>query len=496
MTNGTTLDLPALRWSESRGYGLDDRRVQEALSRGVPGFIVFGGTTEAARAAVLELDARAGRRLLFGADLERGAGQQFAGATPLPPLGALGAIDDPEVVRAAGAMTGREAVALGIPWVFAPVADLAVEAKNPIVGTRSFGADPVRVGRLVAAWIEGCRSTGAIPCVKHFPGHGRTLTDSHAGLPVVEADRETLVTTDLHPFVSAVQAGVPSVMTAHVAYPALDASGRPATRSAAIVNGLLRGELGFRGTVVSDALIMEGAGEPEAAVVEAVGAGVDLLLYPPEGVDVTALLRDGVERGLLSSDRLARAGRSLEELVARLPDVAGEESRVAAVGWGSREDREAAESWALGSLRATGRPPGMTDVLALTVVDDDQGGPYPPPSRAAFPEALRRAGREVVLEEGETNESPPAGGRGAVLAVYAEPRAWKGRSGLSPVSRERIARWFRANPDPSRSLVVLFGGSGLLAELPAGSPALLAWGGEPLMQEAAARWIRTRGKGR
>src|SRR5690606_534801 len=134
--------------------------------------------------------------LLIGSDLERGAGQQFSGATLLPPPAALAAIDDTAVAFEAGRITAAEASSLGVNWVIAPVADLDVESRNPIVGTRSFGSDSVAVASLVAAWVEGCGSGGAIACPKHFPGHGRTTVDSHVKRPLVWWPREILLSTD------------------------------------------------------------------------------------------------------------------------------------------------------------------------------------------------------------------------------------------------------------------------------------------------------------
>jgi beta-glucosidase-like glycosyl hydrolase len=462
--------VPALRWDDETGYGLRSPGVARRLADGVLGFILFGGPAAAVRAATAELRERAGRPLLFGADLERGAGQQFDGATPLPPLAALASLDDESVLEAAGALTAREAVALGVSWIFAPVADLALEPRNPIVGTRSPGADPDRVAKAVAAWIRGCRAGGGIPCVKHFPGHGRTTEDSHRALPVVSTDAGTLRDTDLLPFRAALAAGVPSVMTAHVAYPALDPEGRAATRSRRIVHDLLRLEMGFEGVVVTDALIMEGAGSPEAAMAEALAAGVDVLLYPPEGLDPGAAL--GLAAETLDPEEAAASAERVRRLVAAGSMGPSDEPV------GTPEDRARVLDWAQRTLRVVGGGPVSGDVV-LTVVDDDRGGPFPAPSRAPFTDALRTAGFRVQeAGEGEGRGTP-------VLCLYAEPRGWKGRAGLSPEARGALGRWAERHGTSGRILV--FGGPGLLEELPSGIPTILAWGGEALMQEAAAR---------
>lgn len=479
----TTLSpaVPALRWSDGRGYDLDAPRVRAAMEAGAPGFILFGGSAEEAGWAARELTRRSGRPLLLGADLERGAGQQFRGATPLPPLAALGALGEMRALWEAGALTAREAVSLGIPWIFAPVADLALEPENPIVATRALGNDPGRVAAQVEAWVQGCLSAGGIPCVKHFPGHGRTLEDSHAVLPVVGAPAADLRGWDLIPFARAVSAGVPSVMTAHVSYPSLDPSGAPATRSRPVVEDLLRGEMGFGGVVVTDALIMEGAGEASSAVVEALAAGVDLLLYPPDDVPVEELVREALGNGRLDPGAARASALRVDALVRLVPDP------LPAPRWGAPDDLRWARELARRVLGWSGGPAPVGRALAVTVVDDDVGGPYPPPSREPFLDALRDRG--VSMTEGAPFH---------LLCLYAEPRAWKGRAGLSPAARKAVERWAAATEvsaaGPGGRLVAVFGGPRVAAEIPDGIPTLVAWGGETLMQEAAAAWIVDRGR--
>jgi beta-glucosidase-like glycosyl hydrolase len=488
-THGDPVRLlfPALRWSEESGFDHQKDEIEEALGLGVGGFILFGGEAAAVREVVADLRARARAPLLVGADLERGAGQQFGGCTSLPPAWALGSLGDLEALWRAGELTAREARALGVDWVYAPVADLGNEPANPIVATRALGADPRPAGRAVAAWTMGCLAGGALPCAKHFPGHGRTLTDSHVGLPVVTVDLATLA-RDLVPFAAAVAAGVPSIMSAHVAYPALDGDGRPATRSAPILTGLLRGRLGFRGVVVSDALIMEGAqdggGEVEAAI-EAVTAGVDALLYPQD----TARLAAGLTRALgekLSVGRVREATERLARMRRRIPPAPQRAAGVGeAPGWGTDEDRAWARETALRTihpLREVGD--ALTWPFTLVTIDDDLGGAYPPPPRSTFVGTLRALGVEVE-PEGEGNGDRPRQGS-TLIALYADVRAWKGRVGLSAEASRRLRE---ALSEPGPSLVVLFSHPWNGVEVPPGVPVLCAWGGEPIMQEAAARAV-------
>lgn len=465
--------FPALRFDGEHGFEGQQERIDAGLTHGVGGFILFGGDAGAVRELTTSLQERSAHPLLIGADLERGAGQQFRGATSLPPAAALGELDDVDATRRAAELTAREARAVGVNWVYAPVADLDIEARNPIVGSRAFGADPVRVARHVAAWIEGCRAGGGLSCAKHFPGHGRTVSDSHLELPRVEGVR-TDIDADLTPFRAAVETGADSMMTAHVAYPALDPSGAPATLSRRIVGDLLRDALGFDGLVVTDALIMEGVleggGGEGTAAVRALAAGCDALLYPQNldavGAAIDAALGRDVPnvRGEDAVRRIDRAARR----VARAPE--GE--------WAREEDRAWALEIATRSLRAArGRPALPADAVDVITIDDDVGGPYAPPSRDRFPAALRAAGVDVT----DAAEATPE--RGAVVAVYADIRAWKGRPGISKVARESVARALTVRPDAP---IVLFGSPRLAGELP-GTAILAAWGGEALMQEAAGR---------
>ncbi len=239
------LFLEALRLDQE---SLDDlrRRIDAALRLEVGGFIFFGAEAEAAARLAGEILAAARRPLWLAADLERGAGQHLRGLTTFPPPAALARHPDAAAaVRVAARVTAREARALGLNLVLAPVLDLDVEARNPIVGTRSFGSDPDTVAALGRSWVDACQAEGVAACGKHFPGHGRTTADSHAELPVVDASVQVLE-ADLAPF-RAVAADVACLMSAHVAYPALGALG-PATLERAVLDDLLRGEMGFEGS--------------------------------------------------------------------------------------------------------------------------------------------------------------------------------------------------------------------------------------------------------
>jgi beta-glucosidase-like glycosyl hydrolase len=468
--------LPALRWSAETGFDAARDVVEHGLEIGVGGFILFGGDAAAVRELTVELQRRARYPLLIASDLERGAGQQFRGATPLPPAAALAALDEPETTRRAAEISARDARALGVNWIYAPVADIDLEAANPIIGTRAFGTTPDAVARQVAAWVEGCRAGGALSCAKHFPGHGRTVGDSHIEQPCVMASRAEL-DVDLKPFRAAVSAGVDSMMTAHVCYPALDDSGLPATLSSPILDDLLRGEIGFDGLVVTDALIMEGLieGTTEAeAAVRALAAGCDVLLYPE---DTDAVIREvgaAVSSGRLSGERVGDALR-------RIADAARRGGPPSDEAWGRTEDRRWALETAVRTLQVVRGAPALPDGPAhLLVIDDDVGGPYPPYARDALPRSLREAG--VELREDGT----------PLIVLYSDIRAWKGRPGISPAAQARVRELTEQYPEAT---LLLFSHPRLESELASARHVLAAWGGESLMQEAVATWLTGRRSG-
>lgn len=466
--------FPALRWSAETGYAHEEQRIEHALRRGVGGFCIFGGTTDTVSELTYRTQSRCDHALLFGADLERGAGQQFRGATPLPPLAAIGARDDLEATRRAARITAREALALGINWVYAPDADVDLEPRNPIVGTRSFGSDPERVAAHVGAWIDGCHAAGAMACAKHFPGHGRTVDDSHAMLPVVGATRAELE-LDLAPFRAAVRAEVDSIMTAHVVYPALDASGTAATLSRPILHELLRGELGYQGLIVTDAVNMQGVldaaeGDEAAAAIAAFRAGCNGVLYPND-LDVVADALEAAQGGLLARAHVEESRERFAQYAERHPPRWGYQRAAEETAW----VQELAVQCV---LRLTGEvrcPPN----LELLTIDDDVGGPFPAPSREPFALALNERGIGVEPVRAVSAERP------LLVAIYADVRAWKSRPGLSDAALATLRGALQVRRD---ALVVLFAHP-RVAEQFAAHNVVAAWGGETVMQQAAADWL-------
>ena len=248
--------------------------------------------------------------LMVAGDFERGASMRVADTTEFPHAMAFGAAGDPALTRYEGQVTAREARAIGVEWLFYPVADVNNNPDNPIINIRSFGENPQAVAQNVAAFIEGAHSDKknlVLTTAKHFPGHGDTSTDTHLNLASIPADRARLDKLELVPFKAAIEAGVDAIMTAHIAVPALAPPEVPATLSPAILTDLLKKQLGFKGLVVTDALEMGGIAKGFStgeACVRALEAGADTLLMPTDADAAVKAVVAAVENGRLSRQRI------------------------------------------------------------------------------------------------------------------------------------------------------------------------------------------------
>ncbi|MFI2432341.1 glycoside hydrolase family 3 protein [Streptomyces sp. NPDC018693] len=270
-------------------------------------------------------------------------------ATLFPGAMAIGAGGSRGDAHTLGRLAGRELRAMGVRQDYSPVADVNVNPANPVIGVRSFGADPQAVAELVAAEVRGYQSSGVAATAKHFPGHGDTAVDSHYGFPVITHSREQWEERDAVPFRAAIAAGVDAIMTAHILIPSLDDSGDPATLSRRIVTGLLREHLGYDGVVVTDALGMAGVrtkyGDDRVPVL-ALKAGVDQLLNPPRLDVAWNAVLTAVQDGELAEARLDESVLRILRLKQRLglldepyPDRAGVDHMVGAPAHLATADR-------------------------------------------------------------------------------------------------------------------------------------------------------------
>lgn len=471
------LIVPAIRLDRdaAREAALARERAREPW---VAGFIVFGGERAQVQALLAELRERAGRPIFVASDMERGAGQQVRGLSHLPDLGIYGLAATPAEAADHGERTAREARAVGVDVLFGPVLDVRSEPDNPIVGNRALGWDPARVGLLGAAWCRGALRGGAAPVGKHVPGHGGTLADSHDAVPVVEESRARLEQRDMLPFAMALHEGAcPALMTAHVAYPALDASRAIASFSAPILDLVRR--LAPDPDLLclfSDALGMSGAlgmGSETLGARAALKAGCDVLLYPEEPERVAAELFDGPGARLLP--QAERALTRVRALLGRL-ELAAAEARTSAPATGDVPLAVARRALSLAGGEALRREPRW-----VLVLDDDtvewRG--------RVLAEAGRAAGVPVHVLRVKEGELPPQGlaaGGSLTAVVMASVRAWKGASGVSPALQSLLGHLGAESSSASQSLQVVW-----LAPRATGAGVLLPGGGPAVEQALAER---------
>ncbi|MGH7449429.1 MAG: glycoside hydrolase family 3 protein, partial [Longimicrobiales bacterium] len=320
---------------------------------GIGGVIVTVGPPLEMAVKLNMLQDMAAVPLLVSADMEHGPGQALnagtilpygldnGGATRFPPLMGLGASGEERFAYELGRITALEGRAAGVHVTFSPVVDVNNNPGNPIINTRSYGADPALVSRMAAAHVRGIQDHGMLATAKHFPGHGDTGTDSHVDLPFITVDKARADSVELPPYRAAFDAGVAAVMSAHIAFPAMTGDSVPATLNARLLTGLLRDELGFDGMVFTDALdmgaIVDGWGAGMSGVL-ALKAGADVLLQMlPDDVPVVIdAVVDAVQRGELTESRIdasvLRILRAKEQLklhetarveIERMPEILG-----------------------------------------------------------------------------------------------------------------------------------------------------------------------------
>ena len=480
--------------------------------------------------------------LLVGADLETGAafrarGGYFlpnaidlGGATYFPYEMGIGATRDTAFAYQMGRATAREGRALGIHMAFAPVLDVNNNPKNPVISLRSFGENPQLVARLGAAFVRGIQDNGMLATGKHFPGHGDTEQNSHLELARVSASSARLDSVELVPFRAAVQAGVRGIMTFHGQLPGLDTSSLPATLNPRIMTDLLRGRLGFHGLLVTDALDMNGVlGKMTMAEVtqRAVIAGNDVLLMPTDIPGAIDAIVEGVRQGKFPESRIDESVRKLllakQEMglprqrltdIQAMRTVVGDSANLASARLAAERAITLVKD-SLGVVPFVGLP-GTARVVSITIAprtDLGAGVTFNAELARDFP-ALRSISltTEQVFDATAAVAATP--GQNAQYIATPQPRllpalvenALRGAQGADLVI---VSSYFGASSSTSRlsapegmadllnglqkagTRVVLttFSNPYIAQDLPPVSSYLIAWGGSPLMQRAAARGL-------
>ncbi len=456
----------------------DPREAEELVRRGVGGFCLYRGTPRTVAALTARLRRLAKRPLLICADYEEGAWVHVPGATPLPTSLGVGASGSAAVAREKGRITAREARAMGVDWVLAPVLDLLSEPKNPIVNLRAFSSDPKEAARLGKAFLAGLRAGGALGCLKHFPGHGATTEDSHLDLPTVKAPLAVLRRRELAPF-AALARRADTVMLGHLVVPALDRSRLPFTLSSAGPR-LLR-SWGFRGLIATDALDMGAIakhwGEREAALL-ALRGGADILLVPKDASALAAELRVEAGRDPAFARRCAEAERRLDAALAK---VRAPRPALSVVG-GAAHRREAAPLFR--ACAAWTRPP-FGPAPKRVAYFEPQAAKGEAPQGGAFVASLRRSGVAVRL----SRDGKARAGETMIAGLFVGPRAYSGRIRLDAKARVRLVTALRA---ASASAAISFGSPFVLANLPPKAGGLCVYSrADAAQQAAAAHFMRT-----
>lgn len=490
-----------LAWISGRyaGDSNDEMRRAYAWVRRdrVGGFIISVGTPRefAAKVNALQRDARV--PLLFVTDLESGPGMRLEGTgTDFPPVMGLAATGSDSLAFQVGRVIGREGRAVGLALTLSPVLDVNSNPTNPIINTRSFGEDPATVGRFAADYVRGIHAGGLLAMGKHFPGHGDTHTDSHMGLPSVAADQRRLSTVDLPPFRAAIAAGMDGVLVGHIAVPRVTGDSVPASVSPKLTGAMLRGDMGFRGLVSTDAFNMRGLtsryGQGDAAI-RAISAGADILLQPEDIPGVLDAVERAVRDGRLSEARIDQSVRRILEAKSRVrleKDRYADAGEIASVV-GSAEHRRVAAEVARRSITLVRDPRNLVPLAAgarriLSVTYSDRGSS----AGTVFDTELRTGGRTVdAVRVSDATDFSSLNGRAAaadlvIVSAYVTPREYRG----TVEAGGGFARWVEQLAASGKPVVaVSFGSPYLLRSFPSVPAYVVAWGREAVCQEAAAR---------
>ncbi len=287
------------------------KKTFDLVYKGIGGFIVFGGKKDEVKEFIYSLQSISDIPLFIASDIERGAGQQFKGATHFPSLMAIAAAinrDDSSHVQILEnyiKSVAEEAIDIGINIPLIPILDVNLNPDNPIICTRAFSDNPETVSWFGRKYIEILQHAGLTSCAKHFPGHGDTAIDSHISLPVISKSEEDLMRADIAPFKEAITSGVGSIMMGHLRIPSIDTL--PASLSKKIVTDLLRTQLGYTGLVMTDALNMSALNEYEDIPVKCIDAGIDIILHPSDPVKTANELKHAVDNGLITEEKIETA---------------------------------------------------------------------------------------------------------------------------------------------------------------------------------------------
>ena len=489
------------------------------------GIVLFGAPIYESVQLVNRMQESAKVPLLIAIDAETGVGMRFGDAENFPWNMAIAATGNPEFARREGEITGREARALGITQIYAPVLDVNNNSENPVINVRSYGENPAEVGRFGAAFIEGLQSQKIIATAKHFPGHGDTAVDSHRGLPIINLPRERLNQVELPPFQQAIKAGIASIMVAHIALPQIDpteikplsqsiqgdseigaeivaeSATLPATLSPVIQTEILRKELNFQGLIVTDAMSMSGLtiyfNQDEAAV-RAVLAGADILEKPAD-VDLTVKgIKAAVASGRVSEERI---NQSVRKILAWKYELGLDKNKITPLDQidktvSSEDSRLLSNEIAENAITLVKKEDGVLPLtkdkkvflLGITNGDDRNF------AANTFQRTLRQSGikfESIILDERSTTEEINAARKKVseadviLAALVGRVRSGaKNSAGLPEAGAKFLSEILR---DDKKVISLSFGNPYLLNNFPEMKTYIVAYGDMASLQRATAR---------
>ena len=479
----------------------------------VGGLVLSIGLPLSYAAKLNEFQMRARVPLLIASDMENGPGMRLGGiyalpsllpqggGTVFPPVMALGATRSDELSFQLGQVLGAEARAIGVHMVFGPVLDVNSNPVNPIINTRSFSESPALVSSLAGAYIRGAHSKGLMTTGKHFPGHGDTEVDSHIDLPAIRANRAAMDSVDLPPFRSAIAGGIDAIMTGHIAAVGIEGdSAPPATLSRGFMTGILRDEMRFGGLLVTDAMTMGGIARRYGAtepLIMAIEAGSDILLMPRNVTTAIETVLGAVTSGRVSEARIDASVRRLLAAKARaglrtgrLVDLNSVGRAVGIPAHTEIADRIAERSITLAQDRMSLVPladDSTRKVFAITYADgsDLVAG-------RTFNSVIggRNRGMEMARVDERTTELEYATLKSRadsasllLISVYVSPREFAATIG----TQQAFSRFVEGMALSGKPIIVIsFGSPYLLSAFPSVSSYMIAWGGAPVSQRAAA----------
>lgn len=414
----------------------DIKEAIELAKAGVGGFCIYFGTRQEVLELTKTLQAHAPRKLLISADYEYGLGRWLKDAPLLPSNISLGAAGNPDFAYKKGYITACQARTLGVNWVFAPVVDLADTPQNPIVNTRSFGADPKLVSKLARAFMLGLEDGGCLNSLKHFPGHGSTQSDSHLTLPFINKTLAQLESRELVPYRDLLTKA-DSIMVAHLKIDAMDASA-PTSFSHKVITGFLRKNLHYKGLIITDALVMKATGGLNP--VDAFKAGADILLCPDNPFELIESLKKEIEKDKSLVARAVEALSAQEMLLAKLNAI---------------NNIPCKDPWAQECLSQSAAESGIASVGNTTVFSKGdtvhylEADIYPSTDfkATALLNKLKANGIKVLPYDGKAADN-------LVVSTFSNYAAFSGHINFTPEQKELVQK---AVSQAEKSVLISFG---------------------------------------